>query len=448
MSADHTTLADSAICPTLDERRHARVRALELPSGASFARYRISRCIGVGGMGAVYEATHTLLRKRVAVKAMHAVADRDGAARRRFLHEAEMVARVRHPNVVDITDVGVEREVPFLVMEYLEGEDLGALLAREGRLNPQRTVDLLLPAVAGLAAAHRVGVVHRDVKPENVFLAREPLGDLVVKVVDFGVSKDLSASALGADRAAPAAGAPRHTVAGTPHYMAPEQVRGAGALDARTDQYALGVLLYQCLTGALPFEADSLLALACSIDAGACKPVRELRPELPRALAAIVARAMAPRIEDRFPSTEAFGQALSSFASPELRDAYARDFAPERRSSAPPPRHGGAAVVPASCAGWIRDNADACARTSDASAACPRSAARIGFVKAAAFALVAGSLLWRALEEAPSDTAAPRPPAVIHAGAALPRAGSLALESGFDAASVCKRAGALSAARH
>jgi serine/threonine protein kinase len=433
MFAEHVMLADGANGPTLDERRHACGLGQQLPSGYSFARYRVSRCIGVGGMGTVYEATHTLLRKRVAIKAMHSVAEPDGVALRRFLREAEMVARVRHPNVVDITDVGIEQGIPFLVMEYLEGEDLAALLAREGKLSPQRAVNLVLPAVAGLAAAHRVGIVHRDVKPENVFLAAEPLGDVVVKVVDFGVSKDLSASALDVPETANHA-AGRHTVAGTPQYMAPEQVRGSNALDARTDQYALGILLYQCLTGARPFEAESLLALAYRIDAGVCRPLLERCPDLPSELAAIVARAMAPRMEDRFPSTEAFGQALSSFASPELRDAYARDFAPERRSSAPPPRHPGAPVLPATCAGWIHDNASA------GSCAAPRSrrATPSGILSVATLALVVGSLLWRAVEGAPS--AAPNEPstASIHGSSRLPLELSTPLGHGFDVAGACR----------
>jgi serine/threonine-protein kinase len=298
-------------------------------------------------------------------------------------------------------------------------------------------VDLVLPAVAGLAAAHRVGIVHRDVKPENLFLASEPLGDLVVKVVDFGISKDLSASGAGAEDGAPERS--RHTVAGTPHYMAPEQVRGSGALDGRTDQYALGVLLYQCLTGVRPFEADSLLALACRIDAGLCRPVRELCPELPERLAAVVERAMAPRIEDRFPNTEAFGQALAAFASQELRDAYARDFAPERRSSAPPPRQVATPFLPASCAGWISNGActGVGVRASLAPAGGPYRAFWTALARAGMLALIVLSLAWRAVGGPPAG-ARERPLEAVQAGSVLPHELSSVVESGLDFVAACR----------
>ncbi len=279
-------------------------------------------------MGAVFEATHSLLRKRVALKALHATLGRSDASRARFLREAETVARIRHPNVVDITDVGVEREIPFLVMEFLEGEDLASLLEREGKLEVARAVDLLLPAVAGLCAVHRLGIVHRDIKPENIFLAVDSLGAMAPKLVDFGVSKDLDASS--------AAGAPqRHTVAGTPYYMSPEQARGAANLDARADQYAMAVVLYQCLAHARPFVSESLLELLHMIDAGEYVPLTTRVPELPAALAAVIERAMSRRLEDRYPTTEAFGQALAEFASPEVQSACVRDFSAERRAAMP-----------------------------------------------------------------------------------------------------------------
>jgi serine/threonine-protein kinase len=300
-----------------------------LIAGSSFARYEIVRCIGVGGMGAVFEATHTLLRKRVALKALHATLGRSDSSRARFLREAETVARIRHPNVVDISDVGVERNIPFLVMEFLEGEDLASVLEREGKLDVTRTIDLLLPATAGLCAVHRLGIVHRDIKPENIFLAVDPLGTMVPKLVDFGVSKDLDASG--------AEGAPlRHTVAGTPYYMSPEQARGAASLDARADQYAMAVVLYQCLAHARPFYSDSLLELLHMIDAGEYAPLQNRAPHVPDALIAVITRAMSRRLEDRFPTTEAFGQALSEFASDEIKAACVRDFSAERRSALPP----------------------------------------------------------------------------------------------------------------
>jgi len=277
-------------------------------------------------MGAVFEATHTLLRKRVALKAMHTTLGRSEASRARFLREAETVARIRHTHVVDISDVGIERGIPFLVMEYLEGEDLASLLERDGRLFVQRAVDLVLPVVAGLAAVHRLGIVHRDIKPENVFLAINGLGDVVPKLVDFGVSKDLEASSA---KPAPM----HHTVAGTPYYMSPEQARGSAVLDGRADQYAVGVMLYQCLAGVRPYDSDSLLELIHLIDAGQYTPLVTHCPELPPELLAVVQRAMSRGIEQRFASTEAFGKALLPFASEPVRSLCAREFSTERRSA-------------------------------------------------------------------------------------------------------------------
>jgi serine/threonine-protein kinase len=310
--------------PTITDSKGAAPGVDLLTAGSRFARYEIVRCIGV-----VFEATHSLLRKRVALKALHATLGRSDASRARFLREAETVARIRHPNVVDISDVGVERNIPFLVMEFLEGEDLAALLEREGKLSVARTIDLLLPAVAGLCAVHRLGIVHRDIKPENIFLAVDSLGAMVPKLLDFGVSKDLDASS--------SEGAPlRHTVAGTPYYMSPEQARGAGNLDARADQYAMAVVVYQCLAHARPFYSDSLLELLHMIDAGEYKPLRSVAPDVPEALASVIARAMSRRLEERYPTSEAFGQALSLFASDAVRGACMRDFSAERRSALPP----------------------------------------------------------------------------------------------------------------
>ncbi|MFT3922771.1 MAG: serine/threonine-protein kinase [Myxococcales bacterium] len=290
---------------------------IPLAPGSTFARYEITRCIGVGGMGAVFEATHTLLKKRVALKALHANLSRAEAARDRFLREAETVARIRHPNVVDITDVGVERGMPYLVMEFLEGEDVASLLDR-GSLEPAVVADIVVPIASGLCAVHRLGIVHRDIKPENIFLARDNHGEVVPKLVDFGVSKDLGA--LGSN--AP----PLHTVTGTPHYMSPEQARGAATLDGRTDQYALGILLYQSLSGARPYDAESLLELMHLIDQGHFKPLRSAAPEVPAELEAIVHRAMARNPWERFESMAAFGRALLPFASERTRFTYERDF--------------------------------------------------------------------------------------------------------------------------
>lgn len=283
-----------------------------LTAGTRFGRYDLVRCIGTGGMGSVFEATHTLLKKPVALKTMHTGFVNSEAARLRFLREAETVARIRHPNVVDITDVGVEQDIPYLVMELLEGEDLARMLHRRGPLSQIEAVDAVLPIACGLAAVHRLGIVHRDVKPENVLLARTG-GQVTPKLIDFGVSKDLDRSTVGEGYA--------HTVTGTPQYMAPEQARGA-SLDGRTDEYALGVMLYQCLSGRLPYESPSLLELIQLIDGGTFRPLREVRPDVDDGLCAVIERAMSRAPRDRFPTVDAFGCALLPFASERLQRLY------------------------------------------------------------------------------------------------------------------------------
>ncbi len=316
-----------------------------LAPGTTFARYVISHCIGRGGMGTVYEARHAVLNKRVALKTLHDAPGRDGALRDRFLQEAELAARVRHPHVVDIHDAGVEDGVAFLVMELLEGEDLAQHLAREGRLLAREAVDVIVPVIAGLAELHRLGIAHRDVKPENIFLAYDPHGRIMAKLVDFGISKDFAEPGRSSHTQCVPRERGRRPFEGTPHYMAPEQMRGEVELDPRSDQYALGVVLYQCLSGVLPYQGGSLLDLAYRVCSGEHTPLSSLRPDLPRELLEVVACAMSVDVEKRFASMAALGQALLPFASPELGPLLAHVLAsgglsslPARRPSSLPPR--------------------------------------------------------------------------------------------------------------
>ncbi|MFO0625529.1 MAG: serine/threonine-protein kinase [Polyangiales bacterium] len=245
-----------------------------LRDGAQLGRYRVLRRIGSGGMATVYEAEHGDLEKRVALKTLHPALTLDPEARARFLREGRAAARIRHPNVVEVFDVGQEGDTLYLVMEHLAGEDLGTLLGREGSLGVERLVDLLLPVIAAVMTAHEAGVVHRDLKPENIFLARARNGTTVPKVLDFGISK-LSGVGAGPRLTGSAA------MLGTPVYMSPEQAR-SGHVDARSDQYALGVILYECATGVLPFQAPELYPCSTpSCRATTARPVR-CAPTCPR----------------------------------------------------------------------------------------------------------------------------------------------------------------------
>jgi eukaryotic-like serine/threonine-protein kinase len=293
-----------------------------LAAGTKFGRYQIVRALGIGGMGVVYEALHSDLHKRVAVKVMQAEVARNEQSRKRFLREGEAAARIRHPHVVDVSDVGTHEgdELPFLVMEYLEGEDLGVCLAREGPLSLERTVDLLLPVLAGVAAGHAQGVIHRDLKPSNIFLSRGWDGDIVPKVLDFGVSKLLD------PRADAASVTSTGSVCGTVRYMSPEQARGVTQIGPATDQYSLGEVLYECLTGHQAYPGESSLVVLYKVATGDFRPPRQLRPDLPPGVEEIILRAMRTEPTERHGSVVELGRVLLPFASARGRVLWAGTF--------------------------------------------------------------------------------------------------------------------------
>jgi serine/threonine-protein kinase len=291
-----------------------------LDAGTRFGSYTVLRLLGEGGMGAVYEARHERLSKRVALKVLHAdIAASNEEAVARFMREGEAASRIRHPNVVDVTDFGVEEGIPFLVMEFLEGESLGTVLESRGALEVSEAVDLMLPIASALAAAHEEQIVHRDLKPDNIFLSRTRIGEVVPKLVDFGISKLVSEHD------------PRLTAAdamiGTPHYMSPEQARGSRGVDARTDQYAFGVILFECVTGQTAVQGESLLEILHEINSGRISQLDALRPGVPSGLVDAVARMYARDPADRFPGMVEAGLALLPFASARTREVWGERFA-------------------------------------------------------------------------------------------------------------------------
>jgi len=273
-----------------------------------FGRYRVVRQIGRGGMGAVYEAVHLDLEKRVALKVLLPSTAPQAEVVARFEREARAAARVRHPNVVDVSDVGVEAGVAWLVMEHLEGEDLSRLLRREGALPLARVAELMLPVLGAVEAAHSLGVVHRDLKPENIFLARMGDGTIIPKVLDFGISK-----------MAPTGGGPALTstgiMMGTPCYMSPEQAQSSRGVDGRSDQFSLGVILYECATGRRPFEGETFFSILTAIVEGRYVRPRELCPGLPERFEAMVVRALERSPDARFPSVAALAEELRACSS-------------------------------------------------------------------------------------------------------------------------------------
>jgi serine/threonine protein kinase len=273
-------------------------------------KYRLAQLIGEGGMGAVFAAENTVTHKRVAIKWLHPdVARRDQAAAR-LVREAQAAARVRHPNVVDVYDIEREGDAVFLVMEFLEGEPLTSALRRRD-LRVHQMIALLLPAMRGVAEAHRQGVVHRDIKPDNIFLAREvDTRQPVPKVLDFGISKLVDprdAEQLALTRTGSAMG--------TPLYMSYEQLTGAPDIDKRTDVYAFGVILYEALTGRPPFEANKFSELIVKVATQLPIHPKELRADIPTALCQLVLWAMAKDRDQRIPSMEVLIRELEPFAT-------------------------------------------------------------------------------------------------------------------------------------
>jgi eukaryotic-like serine/threonine-protein kinase len=280
-------------------------------------RYRIERRVGAGGMGVVFAATQLATGRTVALKWMTFEARYRSEAERahafqRFAREAQVTARIRHPHVVDVLDASRDPETPYLVMEFLEGGSLRALLDREGGLPFARALELLLPILDAVAEAHRHGVVHRDLKPDNVFLVPKG-GALVPKVLDFGVSR--LAVGDGNEASLTRTG----TVLGTPAYMPLEQLRGQGDVDARTDIYALGVLFYEMLSGRRPFDARNAPDYAALLASERPTPLSRHRPELRGAREAAIMRALNRAPEDRYPDVPAFRKALLAASTSALR---------------------------------------------------------------------------------------------------------------------------------
>ena len=271
-------------------------------------KYRIEARLGRGGMGVVYRATHLVSRKAVALKWMLR-STTDGSAHRRLLREALAAGRIDHPNVVDVYDVGQEGECAYLVMELLHGESLRARLERM-RLENSELIDLLLPALRGVSAAHRAGVIHRDLKPDNIFLCTDPDGSArEAKVLDFGVSAVLVPSTLHPTLTDSA------TILGTPAYMSPEQLVSSQDADERTDVYAFGVMLYEASTGQLPFVADSYSGLVLAVARDQPRAPSKVRPDIPAELERVILQALSKQRQDRPQTIDALHDLLAPFGS-------------------------------------------------------------------------------------------------------------------------------------
>jgi serine/threonine protein kinase len=284
-------------------------------------KYQIERVLGEGGMGVVVAARHLHLDERVAVKFMlpQVLADREAVAR--FTREARAAVKIKSEHVARVSDVGLlDNGAPYLVMEYLEGSDLSVWLRQHGRLPVEQAVEFVLQACEALAEAHALGIVHRDLKPANLFVIRRPDGALSVKVLDFGISKLTSQGGTVADFDMTKTSA----VMGSPNYMSPEQMRSSKDVDFRSDIWAVGVILYELLSGQLPFIAPTYPELVLKIATEAPVPLRSHASDLPPALENVIAKCLDKDPGRRFATIGELAAALVVFGPKRARVSLER----------------------------------------------------------------------------------------------------------------------------
>ncbi len=305
------------------------------PGDVLGGKYVVERVLGAGGMGVVVAARHAQLKQRVALKFLLPAACEAPGAIERFLREGQAAARITSEHVARVTDTGVlESGSPYLVMEYLEGKDLGELVAEQGPLPVETAVDYVLQACEAIVEAHQLGIVHRDLKPANLFLTRRNDGSPLVKVLDFGISKTEGGSSAHLTSTT--------TLMGSPRYMSPEQMVSAKDVDARTDIWALGIIAFELLSGEPVWKADTVQGL-CALIATAPPPrLRDLAPSVPAELEQVIERCLAKPRNERIPSIADLALALMPVAPTHTRLSIERilrvagrsvDLAPARPES-------------------------------------------------------------------------------------------------------------------
>jgi serine/threonine-protein kinase len=282
---------------------------MKLSAGTMLAgKYRIDSVLGAGGMGVVVAAHHVALDRKVAIKFLLPEALNNTEAVARFEREARAAAKITSEHVARVIDVGeLESGAPFMVMEYLQGIDLAAWLHQRGALEVEQAVAFVLQACEALAEAHSLGIVHRDLKPANLFCIQRPDGELSIKIIDFGISKVTPPGAK------PDEMTRTTTLMGSPHYMSPEQMRAAKNVDARSDIWSLGVILFELLTKTAPFEAEALTELAVKVTVEPAPLLGSLLPEAPPKLEEAINRCLEKERERRFANVGELALALKSF---------------------------------------------------------------------------------------------------------------------------------------
>jgi serine/threonine-protein kinase len=282
-------------------------------------KYRVERVLGIGGMGVVVAATHIDLDQRVALKFLLPDLTQNAEAVERFLREARAAVKLRSDHVAKVLDVGkLETGAPYIVMEYLEGSDLGTVIEQK-RPPLDVAIDYMLQTLEAIAEAHHLGIVHRDLKPQNLFVTKRVHGAALIKVLDFGISKAVTPAGV-RDMTLTKTG----IVMGSPLYMSPEQMKSGRLADHRSDLWALGVILYELLTGTQPFNAETVPHLCAMIMTEQPKPPREINPQIPIALQTVVMKCLEKDPNRRYQNVAELAAAIEPFAPPSARGATGR----------------------------------------------------------------------------------------------------------------------------
>ena len=292
-------------------------------------KYRVDSVLGVGGMGVVVAATHVQLEQKVALKFLLPGALQSKEAVERFLREAKAAVRLKSEHVAKVTDVGtLESGAPYMVMEFLQGADLSRIV-QETPLAIDEAVSFILQACEAIAEAHSIGIVHRDIKPQNLFVTRRVDGRPLIKVLDFGISKSIDTqTGLSLTRTS--------SIMGSPLYMSPEQMRSTKSVDQRTDIWALGVVLYELITGRVPWEAEAVPELCLKVVQDEPEPPKSLKPTLSEGLQAVILKCLRKDPKERFQNVAELAAALEPYGQPESRGSAERTALTLQVPSRPP----------------------------------------------------------------------------------------------------------------
>jgi eukaryotic-like serine/threonine-protein kinase len=403
-------------------------------------RYVVERVLGQGGMGVVLAARHQQLGELVAIKLLRPTATKGADANARLLREARATHIIKSEHVVRVMDAGtLDSGAPYIMMEYLDGSDLGDVLRSRGPLPIPEAVDYVLQACEAIAEAHARGIIHRDLKPSNLLLTQRADGSSLIKVLDFGISKAVATGdATGSGSQPPESLTATHAVFGSPAYMSPEQVRSAKRVDERTDVWALGVVLHELLAGVTPFAAESVPAILAAVVADAPPSLRAARPEVPEGLARTVTWCLVKDVNARCQSVADLAAALAVYAPAESGPSISR-IARLAQTTGPQMRRSGSFAPPVAVAAQAAAETVKAVTTSHGDSIRPRSGSRgpaLWTLAVAAVAVAGAAVIYVARGSRPPPPAtsvglvAPAPPpAAISAPISLPPSESTQVEA-------------------